>query len=159
MSRSPTDQLPAVTERLELVPITFAEAAALVEQEHRHHRAPVSHKFSLAAALKGEIVGVAIVGRPVARNLDDGWTLEVTRLCTMGTPNACSFLYARAWKCAKALGYRRLVTYILSEEPGTTLKAAGWRCVGEAGGGKWGRTGRPRVDKHPTQTKIRWEAV
>jgi hypothetical protein len=104
------------------------------------------------------VVGVVILGRPVARRLDDGWTLEVTRCATDGTSNACSCLYGAAWRLAKSLGYRRLVTYTLPEEGGASLRGAGWTCVGEAGGGSWDRAERPRVDLHPTQTKLRWEA-
>jgi hypothetical protein len=74
-----------------------------------------------------------------------------------GVRNACSALYAAAWRAARALGYRRLVTYTLAEEGGASLRAAGWRCVGEAGGGPWSRVGRPRVDTHPLQAKLRWE--
>ncbi|WP_374758915.1 XF1762 family protein, partial [Pseudomonas aeruginosa] len=82
-------------------------------EHHRHHRSVQGAKFAIAVALPGSdgICGVAIVGRPVARHLDDGWTLEVTRLCTNGAPNACSKLYGAAWKAAKALGYTRLITY------------------------------------------------
>lgn len=75
-------------------------------------------------------MGVAIVGRPVSRHLDDGWTLEVNRLCTDGSRNACSALYAAAWRAARAMGYKRLVTYILESENGASLRAAGWKCVG-----------------------------
>lgn len=93
---------------LDLVPVTFREANAFVEQHHRHHGKVVGHKFSIAAAdtETGEIVGVAIVGRPVSRHLDDGWTLEVNRLCTNGRKNACSMLYAAAWRAARAMGYK-----------------------------------------------------
>lgn len=91
--------------------------------------------------------------------LQDGWTVEVTRVATDGAKNACSMLYAAAWRACRALGYRRLVTYILAEEPGTSLHAAGWKCIGEAGGGTWHREGRPRVDRHPTQRKFRWEVT
>lgn len=104
-----------------------------------------------------EIVGVAIVGRPVSRHLDDGWTLEVNRLCTDGTHNACSMLYAAAWRAARAMGYKRLVTYILDSESGTSLKASGWKCVGQAGGLRWTGKRRPEVDLYPAQMKIRWE--
>lgn len=103
--------------------------------------------------------GVAVVGRPVARMLDDRWTAEVNRLCTDGTPNACSLLYAASWRAAKALGFRRLLTYILDEEPGVTLKAAGWRLTHHTDGGSWSRPSRPRDDKHPLNPKQRWEAV
>lgn len=97
---------------LELIPMTLREANAFVEQYHRHHKPVVGHKFSIGISDGEKVVGVAIVGRPVGRFLDDGWTLEVTRLCTDGTHNACSMLYAAAWRAARAMGYRRVVTYI-----------------------------------------------
>lgn len=143
--------------KLEIVPISFAEAAEFIRRHHRHHLPPQGHKFSVAVSDGKEIVGVATVGRPVARHLDDGWTLEVTRVATNGTPNACSALYAAAWRAARALGYRRLVTYILDTETGTSLKAAGWKCVGQAGGMSWNRRSRPRVDHYPLQMKLRFE--
>jgi hypothetical protein len=102
--------------------------------------------------------GVAIVGRPVSRVLDDGWTLEVSRVATDGVRNGCSMLYGACRRAAFALGYRRLVTYVLSTEPGTSLRAAGWKCVGEIRGKSWNMPGRPRVDKHPIQNRLRWEA-
>lgn len=142
---------------LQLVPVTLREAKAFVERHHRHHRAPQGGLFAIGAAKDGEVVGVVIVGRPVARMLDDGWTAEVTRCCTDGTRNAPSMLYRAAWRAARAMGYRRLVTYTLPEEGGASLRAAGWRLIGEAGGGSWHRESRPRVDLHPTQTKLRWE--
>lgn len=114
--------------------------------------------FCVAVADRVGVAGVAIVGRPVSRMLQDGWTAEVVRLATDGTRNACSILYGAAWRAARALGYRRLVTYTLPEEGGASLRAAGWRCLGERGGGSWDRAGRPRVDTHPTQVKIGWEA-
>ena len=89
----------------------------------------VGHKFSIGLSDGDKIVGVAIVGRPVARHLDDGWTLEVNRLCTDGTRNACSMLYAAAWRAARAMGYKRIVTYILESENGASLRASGWKCV------------------------------
>jgi hypothetical protein len=150
--------------RLELAPLTLREANAYVERHHRyverHHRhsVPVAGaKFALAAALAGEVVGVAIVGRPVARGLDDGWTLEVLRVCTRGARNACSFLYGRAWRAARALGYRRLVTYTRADELGTSLTAAGWRVVGEVTARSWDTPSRPRVDRDERQDRLRWE--
>lgn len=143
---------------LEIVPCSIQDANAFVRQHHRHHPcAPFGH-FACAAAAGGVIVGVAIVARPVARHLCDGWTAEVVRLTSDGTPNVCSLLYAACWRAARALGWRRLITYTLATEPGTSLKAAGWRCIGEAGGGSWHRANRPRVDRAPTQMKLRWEA-
>ena len=142
---------------LELVPITLKEANAFVARYHRHHKPVVGHKFSVAASYEGEIVGVAIVGRPVSRYLDDGWTLEVNRLCTNGTKNACSFLYAAAWRAAKNMGYKRVVTYILDTEKGTSLKAAGWKCLGQAGGKRWTGKRRPEVALYPEQLKLKFE--
>jgi len=139
--------------------MTLRDARAFVERHHRHHRAPQGGLFAIGACSESEVVGVAIVGRPVSRMLADGFTAEVTRLCTDGAPNACSMLYAACWRAARAMGYRRLVTYTLPEEGGASLRAAGWRVVGEARGGSWSRRARPRVDRHPTQTKLRWEAA
>jgi hypothetical protein len=150
----------AARPRLTIVPCDFSEAVTFIREHHRHHRPPVGCKFCIAVADDaGEVRGVAVVGRPVARMLDNGWTLEVTRVATDGCPNACSALYGACWRAAKALGFKRLVTYVLSEEPGVSLSAAGWRCVGEAGGGSWSCKSRPRVDKHPLQAKFRWEAT
>ncbi len=142
---------------LEVVPITFKEACIFVEQHHRHHKPPQGHKFSVAASDGDKIVGVVMVGRPVARPLDNGMTLEVTRLCTDGTKNACSFLYAAAWRAARNLGYKKLVTYILDTETGESLVAAGMKCVGAVKGRGWSCQSRPRVDDHPTQGKLRFE--
>lgn len=144
--------------KIEIVPVTLTYAHAYVAQHHRHHRPSRGGLFAVGAASDGRIVGVAVIGRPVARLLQDGWTAEVTRVATDGTPNACSALYGAAWRACRALGWRRLVTYTLDTEPGTSLRAAGWRCIGEAGGGSWSSAKRPRVDKHPTQVKMRWEA-
>ena len=142
---------------LEVVPMTLKEANAFVEQNHRHHGPVVGHKFSIGLSDGEKIVGVAIVGRPVARHLDDGWTLEVNRLCTDGTSNACSMLYATAWRAARAMGYKKLVTFILESENGASLRAAGWKCVGQAGGLRWTGKRRPEVDLYPAQMKIRFE--
>lgn len=124
-----------------------------------HHRPVVGHLFSIGAALDGKIVGVVIVGRPVARMRDDGVTAEVTRLCTDGTRNACSFLYGAAARAAFALGFTRIGTYILASEDGTSMRAAGWRKIGETKGGSWDRASRGRVDKHPTEPKTLFEIM
>ena len=144
---------------LVLVPVSLRDASSFVEQHHRHHRPPQGGLFAVGCAQDDAVVGVAIVGRPVSRVLQDGWTAEVTRLCTTGERNACSMLYAAAWRAARALGYRRLITYTLPEEGGASLRAAGWKLIGEAGGGSWDCPSRPRVDRHPTQTKLRWEVA
>lgn len=141
---------------MEIVPITQAEAKEFVAQHHRHNSPPVGDVFRLAVAQKGTVHGVAIVGRPVARHMCDGWTLEVTRCCTDGARNACSMLYGAAWRAAKALGYRRLITYTRDGEPGTSLRAAGWVVVAEVKGRSWSCLSRPRVE-NPRQDKLRWE--
>jgi hypothetical protein len=144
---------------LVVYPVSLAVAKMFVYSHHRTHRvAPPGHLFSFGAFDGARLCGVAIVGRPSARHLDvNGEIAEVTRCCTDGTRNACSILYGAAWREVRAKGYRRLVTYTLAEEGGASLRAAGWREVGKAGGGSWNVPSRPRVDKHPTQTKIRWE--
>jgi hypothetical protein len=144
-------------EPLRITPIFQDEAFAFIQRHHRHHKKPVGSIFQVAASKGEAVVGVAVVGRPVARRLQDGYTAEVTRLCTDGTKNACSMLYGACWRVAREMGYRRLITYILSEEPGTTLHASGWRLVGERGGGSWSCPSRPRVDKHPLQKKLLFE--
>lgn len=144
--------------RLVLQPITLREASAFIAKHHRHHKPPRGWKFGMAVSLDGAVVGVATVGRPVARALDDGWTLEVNRVCTDGTRNAASMLYGAAARAARALGYRRLVTYTLATEPGTSLKASGWRSVWQTAGGSWSCPSRPRVDTAPTSQKTLWEA-
>ena len=136
-----------------------------MEQYHRHHKPVVGHKYSIGCTDGEKIVGVAIVSRPISRYLDDGWTLEVTRLCTDGTRNACSMLYAAAWRmlyaatwrAARAMGYHKLITYILESEDGASVKAAGWKCVGQAGGLRWTGKRRPEVDLYPAQMKLRFE--
>jgi len=142
---------------MHLVPIKQKDAKAFVKAHHRHHKPPVGSIFQIACAVEDKIVGVIIAGRPVARMLDDGWTVEVTRCCTNGYKNACSMLYAAAWRAARALGYKKAITYILESETGTSVKAAGWKCIGKCGGGKWNRKNRPRLDEHPTESKLLFE--
>lgn len=145
------------TRKLVAVPVDLDEANEFVARHHRHHKPVVGHKFSIGAASGEAIVGVCIVGRPVSRMRDDGVTLEVTRLCTDGTRNACSFLYGAAARAAFALGYKRIGTYILASENGASLRASGWRLIGQSGGGSWSRGSRPRVDTHPTEPKLLFE--
>lgn len=142
---------------LVIKPITLRAANAYVAERHRHHRPVRGCLFCMSATDAGGIISAAIVGRPVARRLHDGLTAEVTRVCTDGTRNACSALYGAAWRAARAIGYRRLVTYTLPEEGGASLRGAGFTLIGEAGGGSWSRANRPREDKAPTQAKLRWE--
>jgi hypothetical protein len=139
--------------------IALKDANEFVARLHRHHKPVVGHLFSIGAVLDGELVGVAIVGRPVARMRDDGLTAEVTRLCTDGTRNACSFLYGAAARAAFALGFKRIGTYILKSEDGASLRASGWRLIGETKGGSWSRPSRGREDKHPTVPKQLFETT
>ena len=112
------------------MPITFKAACAFVAEHHRHNKPPRGHKFSIGVCDdEGELRGVAMIGRPVSRHLDDGLTAEVNRTCTDGTPNANSALYGAAWRIASAMGYRRLVTYTQEQESGSSLTAAGWMRV------------------------------
>lgn len=139
---------------IELRPAYRDEVRPFIREHHRHHGIPVGHLwFHGAHDDDGRLVGVAVVGRPVARALDDHLTMEVTRLCTDGTPNACSLLYAAARRAAIAKGYRRGLTYILSSENGGSLEGAGWRYLWTVKGRSWDTPGRPRTDKHPTEDK------
>jgi len=142
---------------LKLQPITQKEANAFITEHHRHHLPPQGWKFGIAVNDGKKVVGVITVGRPVSRILDDGWTLEVTRCATDGTRNAPSKLYGAAKRAAFALGYKRIITYTLQSEPGTSLFAANWKYLGQAGGGTWNRKSRPRVDTHPVEQKRLWE--
>ncbi len=133
---------------LRLVPVAFAQAREFVDDWHRHHRPPQGHKFSLGIADGDELVGVAVVGRPFARMLGDGHTLEVTRVAVANhAPNGCSMLYAAAWRAAKALGYCRLVTYTHGES-GDALRAASGRVVAARPSTPgWSRPARPHANR------------
>lgn len=142
---------------LRLVHLELLDANNFVASHHRHHKPVQGHRFSIGVATDDALVGVAIIGRPVARRIDPKTTVEVTRLCTDGTPNACSFLYAAAARAAKALGYEKIQTYILDVETGITLKAAGWTFDTVSPGGQWKHTdGKPRRTDQPTNPKQRW---
>ena len=132
---------------LKITPINFDEANEFVRIHHRHHKPVTGMKFCVAVSdCDGMVRGVAIVGRPVSRHLDDGWTLEVNRCCTDGAKNAPSMLYGAAWRIAKGLGYKKLITYTMEHEGGASLRASGWKLLGFAGGGNWNSKCRPRID-------------
>jgi hypothetical protein len=149
-----------MTDDLWLMPVTFRQACEFVAAHHRHHGPPQGMKFAIGAAAGGALAGVVIAGRPVARHLDDGLTIEVTRTCTTGTANANSMLYAAAWRAARALGYRRAITYTQAGESGASLRAVGRRPVATCPPGPgWDRPGRPRrpgAASHVART--RWQA-
>lgn len=117
--------------RLEVVPLTFRQAGRFVAFMHRHHPPPRGTKFAIGVVEKGtdDLRGVAMVGRPLARAYDTGRIAEVNRTCTDGCPNANSALYGAAWRVAKAMGYRSIITYTQEGESGSSLRAAGWRLV------------------------------
>ena len=152
---------------LKAVPIELKDANAYIARFHRHHSPVYRDKFRVGAAESGVLVGVAQVGRPTSRVLDDGMTLEVVRLCSSGDRNVCSFLYSRCARIARELGFKRIITYILESEDGTSLKASGWHCEDDRCGGlSWDTPARPReteekdlfgeVRKYPSMRKQRW---
>ena len=142
---------------MKIVPITLKVANQFVTEHHRHHKPSVGHKFSIGLSNDDNLIGVAIMGRPVARRSDDGFTIEVARLCTNGQKNACSMLYQAAARASKELGYKKIQTYILEIETGTSLKASGWKMEAITAGGQWKHTdGKERRTDQPTMPKQRW---
>lgn len=147
---------------LTLRPVGLRVANAWIDEVHRHHGPVRGHKFSVSVVDdSGAIRGVAVAGRPVARHLDDGLTLEVLRVATDGAANACSMLYGACARAGKAMGYSpdRIITYTLASESGASLRAAGWVPVATTDGGSWNRPSRPRDDRHPLDEKVRWHAA
>lgn len=151
----------------ELVPLSLAQARRYVGDHHRHNEPPIGHRFSIGLERDGKLVGVVIAGHPVARKADDGRTLELVRLTTEGDRNACSRLYAAACRAAEAMGCRKVITYTLAEEPGSSLRAAGFTEDGTTdahegwkhGDGAHNAAFRPRLfdpPKMPTGPKTRW---
>jgi hypothetical protein len=125
---------------LDIRPITLRAACAFVAEHHRHNKPVRGHKFSISCWREDELVGVINAGRPVARWFDNGRTLEVNRCATKDgrsrldnghVDGAASALYAAIWRAAKAMGYRRCITYTQGDEDGRSLRAAGWRRVKE----------------------------
>ena len=146
-------------DKLEAIPLELKQANEFVSELHRHHDAVYRDKFRIGASLNGKLVGVVQVGRPVSRMLDDGKTVEVVRLCTDGTKDVCSFLYSRAARIAKEMGYTKIITYILEYESGNSLKAAGWKQEAVTSGGNWSRPSRPRNTTAPTVPKKRYSKI
>jgi len=144
---------------LKIKHIELKDANEFVTQHHRHHKAVAGHRFSISCYDGDHLVGVAIVGRPVSRCIDQYNTVEVVRLCTDGTKNACSILYAACRRAARELGYKRIITYILIQESGTSLKAAGWTYVYTTKGRSWDTPSRPRTNRHPTCDKKLYESI
>lgn len=141
---------------LSLVPLSLDEANAFVDLHHRHNDPVTGHIWSTGAELGGRLVAVSIIGRPVSRHLQDGFTVEILRVASDGTRNACSFLTGAACRAAFARGYRKVVTYTLASEAGASLRAAGWRVVGRVKGRHWDTPSRRR-EPGPLFDKLRWE--
>lgn len=143
---------------MEAVPLHIRQANEFVAQHHRHNLPTVGGKFAVGAAVDGKLVGVAIAGRPVARKLDDGQTLEVLRVCTDGTRNACSFLYGRVKRIGQLMGYSRIITYTLADESGASLPPTAFRVVGEVRPQEWSVPSRPRKSQGVYgKSKLKWE--
>jgi hypothetical protein len=153
-----------------LRPCELSEARAFIARLHRHHRPPQGHRFSLKAVVDDATVGVVVIGRPVARHQQDGETVEITRLCTDGTRNAVSFLVGAAKRAARALGYKRMISYTLETEPGASWRASGMEQTGTVEPAPWehtpGKHNRQPVaplfglnsnNDHPIVAKRRWE--
>jgi hypothetical protein len=154
-----------MSDRAEIVPLTLAQARRYIAEHHRHNEPPVGHRFSIGLERGGVLVGVVVAGHPMARKADDGRTLELLRLTTEGDRNACSRLYGAACRAAFAMGYRRVITYTLDTEPGTSLAASGFIRDTLSPGGEWKHTTGPRAaelprlfdpPKMPTGPKWRW---
>lgn len=137
-------------------PITFKDACAFIDSYHRHHPAPQGCKFCVSLYAQDALIGVAIAGRPVSRKLDDGFTLEITRVCSLGNKNACSMLYGACCRIAKNMGYRKVITYILESEIGTSLLASNFVCDCETAGKEHWTGIRNRGQNIPAQMKKRF---
>ena len=144
---------------LEAVPLELRQANEFVDSLHRHHDPVHRDKFRVGATLNGKLVGGVQVGRPVARMLDDGNTVEVVRLCSDGTKDVCSFLYSKAARIAKEMGYSKIITYILESESGASLRGAGWHEEVTTSGGSWDRPSRHRSTTAPTTPKRRFSRI
>ena len=146
--------------KLKIRPCELKDANAFIVAHHRHHTPVVGHRYSIGLWDDDTLIGVVVVGRPVARMTDQRCVVEVTRLCTDGTHEACSALYAAAARVAKELGYEKIQTFILESETGVSLKASGWVFEGTSGGGDWnGATRRGRRTDQPMCAKQRWARV
>lgn len=150
-------------DRLKIIPTTLREANAFVERFHRHNKKTQGHKFSVGAVAGEDLVGVAIVGRPVARKLDDGFTTEITRVCVKpeAPKNTCSFLYGRCWRIWQQMGGLRMITYTLQSESGSSLRASDWKILGETRNWKPGKGWTTRENREwqqiHSEEKYRWE--
>ncbi len=142
---------------MKVVPLTLRQANEFIEQHHRHHKKAQGHRFSVGVqGDNGQLLGVAVVGRPVARKTDQYNVCEVVRLCTTGCKNVCSMLYASAARAAEAMGFSRIQTFILDTEPGTSLKATSWVKGDQTPGKSWSVPSRQRIDKCVLGKRVKW---
>lgn len=145
-----------------VIPLTLAQANDLVATLHRHHKPVQGHRYSIGAKKQGKLVGAAVIGRPVSRECPAYDVAEVTRLVTDGTKNVCSFLYSAAARIAREMGFNKIQTYILEDEPGTSLEAAGWKYEETTAGGDWNHSkvnaGKRRTDQ-PMCKKKRYAKI
>jgi hypothetical protein len=141
----------------EIKPCELKEAKDFIQKYHRHHKPPQGHRFSLKLVEENKIRGVIVVGRPIGRFQDDGETIEITRVCTDGMPNACSMLIGAVRRVGKAMGWKRIISYILETENGASYKASNFQLMGITKGDTWNRKKRSRKDEQPTCIKKRWE--
>lgn len=143
--------------KIQVVPISYKAAVQFINANHRHHKAPQGQKFSLGLSDGSKLIGAITAGRPVSRIMDDTLTLEVTRCCVKEIyKNGVSKLYSHVCRVAKAMGYKRVITYTLVSEPGTSMQAANFSLMRKSRGGSWSSKLRKRIDKHPTTEKNLW---
>lgn len=146
---------------MNLRPVNIPEANEFIASYHRHNKPVVGARFCIGLEHEGMLVGVAVVGRPIARMADNGFTAEVTRLCVFNAPkNACSMLYRACWRAWSAMGGKSLITYTLESETGSSLRGAGFRFVGKVNAEHWSRESRKR-EWQPVygQQKLKWEVA
>lgn len=142
---------------MDIIPITYKQASEFVNKNHRHHSASQDCKFCIGLVEDNDLIGVAICGRPVARKLDDGFTLEINRVCTLGQKNACSMLYGACCRIAKNMGYKKIITYILESENGASLRASNFVLEDDnCGGLNWTSN---RVQKEIIQLSLFGEEI
>lgn len=142
---------------MKLTPVNRDQANDYVRRLHRHSKPVQGYRFAVGIADGSALRGVAIAGRPVARMLDDGRTLEILRVCTDGIRNGCTRLYGACCRAGAALGYQLAITYTLEAEGGASLRAAGFKPVANVRDRQWDTPSRPREQRELLGDRIRWE--
>jgi len=149
-----------------IIPITFEKACRFVNMHHRHHFNSHAHKWSIGYEEEGKLIGVGMIGRPLNRHLDDGLSLEITRVCVLeNNPNVCSIIISALCRSAKSMGYKRVYTYTLESESGSSLKGCGFENMATTISKKWVRHRTIQTKlftnklDHLLENKIRWGRV